>query len=90
MQIKYSAVKLFVTLLAAASFVYADSNDCSQGAQQVVDKLAAHNRTSVTLSYSADNATKADTCKAAILAKNPAITVNLKPIAGTNQFKFSK
>ncbi len=82
--------KLLIALMTISSISYA-ANDCSAGAQEVVDKLAAHNRTSVTLTYSADNTKKAETCKAAILAKNSAISVNLVPVESKKSiFKFSK
>jgi hypothetical protein len=82
--------KLLLVLLVASSFAYAEDSDCHQAAQKVVDKLAAHHRNSVTLSYSADKTEQAETCKAAIAAKNPDITVNLKEVEGKDKFKFSK
>jgi ABC-type sugar transport system substrate-binding protein len=82
--------KLLIVLLAATSLSYADSNDCTDVAQKVVTKLASHNKTSVTLNYSQDKATQAQTCKAAILAKNPSLTVTLNQVDGTDKFKFSK
>lgn len=89
--------KLLVVLLAASSLAYAANSsaptaggDCSNIAQKVTDKLASHNRTEVTLNYSADQAAKAKTCQAAILAKNSALKVNLNQVSGSNVFKFSK
>lgn len=83
------AKKLLLLLLAYSSIAYADSG-CSDIAQKVVDKLASHSKTSVTLNYSADKAQQAQTCKTAILAKNSALTVNLNQVDGTDKFKFSK
>ena len=90
--------KLLVMLLAASSLAYAANSsapaaanaDCSKIAQKVTDKLASHNRTEVTLNYSADQAAKAKTCQAAILAKNGALKVNLNQVSGSDVFKFSK
>ncbi len=90
--------KLLVILLAASSLAYATESsapaagsNCSKIAQKVTDKLASHNRTEVTLNYSADQAAKAKTCQAAILlAKNGALKVNLNQVSGTDVFKFSK
>ena len=81
--------KLVLILMTFGSIAYA-AEDCSAGAQEVVDKLAAHKRNSVTLTYSADQAKKAKTCIAAISAKNSAITVNEVKADGTGKFKFSK
>jgi hypothetical protein len=89
--------KLLVVLLAASGIAYAANSsapaanaDCSKIAQKVTDKLASHNRTEVTLNYSADQAAKAKTCQAAILAKNSALKVNLNQVSGSDVFKFSK
>lgn len=81
--------KLLLVLLAATSIAYAD-NDCTKMAGKVADKLASYNKTSVTLNYTSDKASQAQVCKNAILAKNPALTVNLKQIDGTGEIKFSK
>ena len=82
--------KLLLLLTALSSLAVADGFDCSKIAQTVVDKLAKHERTSATLTYSVDKTDQANACKAAILDKNKDLTINLKPTSGTNQFKFSK
>ena len=72
--------KLCLALLVISGFAFADQ--CADPAQKVISKLQKFNKTSVTINYSAD--------KADIVALNKAITVNMNPVAGTNQFKFSK
>ncbi|HLX53106.1 MAG TPA: hypothetical protein VKR58_04165 [Aquella sp.] len=81
--------KLLLVLLASTSIAYA-AGDCSEGAQKVVSKLAAHNKTSVTLSYSPDQKAKAETCQTAIVKLNPKVTVNMTPVEGNGIFKFSR
>jgi ABC-type glycerol-3-phosphate transport system substrate-binding protein len=81
--------KLLLVLVVFSSLAYA-GEDCSKAAQKVVDKLASHNKTSVSINYSSDQAEKAKTCEAAIKAKNSAITVNLNQVSGTGVFKFAK
>lgn len=64
--------------------------ECSKQADKVINKLAAHNRTSVTINYSADKSDWAQTCKSTILAKNAQLNVNLNQVNGSDIFKFSK
>ena len=80
--------KLLLAVLMCSNFAFAA--DCANIAQQVVTKLATHNRTAVTLNYSGDKLAQANSCKAAILAKNSALTVTLNEVDGTDKFKFSK
>lgn len=78
--------KLILVFMVIGSVAYA-KEDCSVGAQKVVDNLAAHNLTSVTIDYSADKAKEASVCKEAIMAKNSTITVNLNQVKGTDKFE---
>ena len=89
-QLSFSvAKKLILILMTIGSIAYA-ADDCSEISQKIVDKLASHKKNAVTIDYSADQAGKATTCKAAILAKNPAISVTLNEVPGTGKFKPHK
>ena len=80
--------KLCLALLVISGVAFADQ--CAEPAQKVISKLQKFNKTSVTINYSSDKADFANMCKADIVALNSAITVNMNPVSGTNQFKFSK
>ncbi len=79
-----------LALVMVGSFSISYAFDCSKQAEKVVNKLAAHNRTSVTINYSVDKSDWAQTCKSAILAKNAQLNVNLNQVNGSDVFKFSK
>jgi hypothetical protein len=81
--------KLLLVMVSVVSLSYA-TDDCSQIATKVVNKLKAHNLTAVKLSYSSDNVNKAKACQKAITAQDPNLTVNMSPVSGSGQFKFSR
>lgn len=82
--------KLILLIILFSSSILSYADDCSKPADKVISKLSAHNKTSVTINYSADKADWAETCKKAILDRNNKITINMNQVNGTEIFKFSK
>lgn len=85
-------MKTILSIILASSFIvaYASHDDCSKEAQEVVNKLSAHNRTFVTINYSVDQAAREQTCENAIKAKNKDIIVNKNQVDRSGVFNFSK
>lgn len=86
--------KLLLTLLVVSGLAYAD--DCTSSAQPhadaptIVKKLQAHSIKAVKITYSADQATKANSCKTAISKVDSSLTIEMNQASGSDVFKVSK